>query len=43
MKLANTLLPSLRKQFTWTVMPQGYTEGPYFSQILNVALEDKVP
>lgn len=22
-------------------MPQGYTEGPYFSQILNVDLEDK--
>lgn len=31
----------LEKQFTRTVMSQGYTEGPYFSQILKVDLENK--
>lgn len=27
------------KQFIWTVMPQSYTESPYFSQILKAGLE----
>ena len=28
-------------QYTWTVMPQGYTESPtYFSQILQADLTD---
>ena len=27
-------------QFIWTVMPQSYTESPYFSKILKAGLED---
>ena len=28
------------KQFTWTVTPQGFTESPYFSQILKADLDE---
>ena len=28
------------KQFTWTVTPQGFTESPYFWQILKADLDD---
>ena len=28
------------KQFTWTVMPKGYTKSPYFLQILKAELDD---
>ena len=42
MKLANTSWPSFgKKSFTWTVMPQSFTESPcYFSQILEADLGD---
>lgn len=39
MKLANNFTWK-EKQFTWTVMPQDFTERPYFSQILKVDLDD---
>ena len=28
------------KQFTWRVMPQGFTESPFFQQILKADLDD---
>ena len=31
------------KQFTWTVMPQGFTESPYFLQILKADLIQSSP
>lgn len=43
MKLANTIFAFTwgQKQFTWIVMPRGFTESPYFSQILKADLGDK--
>lgn len=40
MNLANTSLPSLGKKNNLMVMPQGFTESPYFLQILKADGDD---
>ena len=40
MNLANTSLHSLGKKNNLTVMPLGFTESPYFLQILKADLDD---
>ena len=40
MNLANTSLHSLGKESNLMVMPLGFTESPYFLQILKADLDD---
>lgn len=40
MNLANTSLHSLGKKSNLMVMPLGFTESPYFLQILKADLDD---